>query len=142
MRPPFPQQATLSELLRMLRLDSTTADGAPLASPMDLLGPLYRSQNSPLSVLKQWDLPPPKPKARGGKGSAAAGARGGGDRATLTRHERCLSVEHYWNSLTPAARRELLRVPIDKMVEGALLAGEGPGGVPSERGQGGREGDG
>ncbi|KFM29261.1 hypothetical protein F751_1637 [Auxenochlorella protothecoides] len=117
------QQATLSELLRMLRLDSTTADGAPLASPMDLLGPLYRSQHSPLSVLKQWDLPPPKPKARGGKGSAAAGARGGGDRAALTRHERCLSVEHYWNSLTPATRRELLRVPIDKMVEVASETG-------------------
>lgn len=39
-----------------------------------------------------------------------------------TKRERCVGVETFWRQLEPAQRRQLLRVPLSKMVEGEGLA--------------------
>lgn len=91
-----------------------TPESAPLPSAPVSSSTTHRSKPlrfpSSLSVLKQWESAPQQRS-----GTRKGGAKSGTQHRELTQHERCLSVEHYWSGLTPAQRRELLRVPIQEM---------------------------
>ncbi|PRW56682.1 hypothetical protein C2E21_4574 [Chlorella sorokiniana] len=140
------QQATLAELLKMLKPASAAAlssmgvggalsaaalgHNAAGASEATAVLASYGAQQPSLSIVKGWDAlnvlaaaPPRRRKGQKVDRRPESGGSGGG-----TKRERCVGVETYWRQLDPAQRRQLLRVPLSKMVE-AVRAEQGEEGV-------------
>jgi hypothetical protein len=132
------QQATLAELLKMLKPASAVAAlGGPLGgADGDAAAVLasYAAQQPSLSIVKGWDalnlLGAAAPRRRKGQ-KVERRPEGGGGGGPGTKRDRCFGVEAYWRQLAPAQRRQLLRAPLAKMAEGAWEGREGAHAAPA-----------
>ena len=126
--PPLLQQATLAELLKLLKPSGGLPALAGLGMDDGGLGACQVAQPS-LSLVKGWDyrdLAMPLRRRRGTASAAGGGGKpadrpGSSSGFAASKRDRCASVEGYWRALRPEERRAILRVPIAKMVEGAPL---------------------
>ena len=118
------QQATLAELLRVLRpkqLASQHHDGSQHRAmnlpPGSLLGngKPYSMMESNMSVMKGWDLTSGS-KSNGGKNSKRGGKHSAKNQQ-LTRKERYQAVESFWRGMDESEQLTCLNVPVKKVLE-------------------------
>lgn len=117
------QQATLAELLRVLRpkqnsSGSVVGGGSEMSLPPGSLsgpnGP-YSIVESSLSVLKGWDAP--REQVTGVRSKRRTGKNFGKSQHQMTKWERYKGVESFWKSLKKEERVSFLSVSVKKIVQ-------------------------